>query len=100
MANSRVEGVITGTGATSAVEFKDGGGNILLDFGSGAGTVAIEKSFDGGTTWYTASKDATPTAAIYTQSINGVIDEREQGVFYRFNCTAFTSGSIPFRLSS
>jgi hypothetical protein len=99
MALSRVEGTISATGATPSVEFKQGGGSILLDFSSGVGTVKVEKSFDG-TTWYVASKDSKPTEASYTESINGVVDEREANVLYRFNCTSYTSGSIAFRLSS
>ena len=99
MAAIRVSGNITGTGATSEVSVF-GKANILLAFNGGSATIALEKSFDDGANWHVASKDATPTPASFTETINGLIEEPERDVLYRFNCTAFASGPIAFRIST
>lgn len=62
-------------------------------------TVQLQRSFDGGATWITISEDTTGTLASYTAEMNGLIYEPEQGVQYRFNCTAYTSGTINYRIS-
>jgi hypothetical protein len=64
------------------------------------GTVAIERSFDGGTTWLIVGVGGGGTGAVYigaTQaatpvSITGAEPERQ--VLYRANCTAY-SGTVP-----
>ena len=99
MAAIRLSGSITGTGVTSAVSIF-GVANILLAFDGGAATIDLERSFDDGVTYDVASKDSTPTDATFTESINGLIEEPERDVLYRFNCTAFTSGTIRFRIST
>lgn len=66
----------------------------------GVGTVKIERSFDGGTTWTTLSKNADGDDASYAVSGNsdvgfsGVLEEPLSNVYYRFNCTAHTSGTV------
>ena len=100
MSDPRLSGNITGTGATSSVEVL-GRANILIDFDTspGAGTVVLERSFDDGSTFSAVSRNSTPAAATYTTTLNATIKETEKDVLYRFNCTAFTSGTIIFRIS-
>ncbi len=82
----------------SAARAMAGDFNIAL-WGTFAGTVAPERSFDGGTTWLPVAKDTSGAAASFTVPTSLSISEPEKGVLYRLNCTAYTSGSIGYRLS-
>ena len=64
-----------------------------------SGTVQLERSFDGGATFVPVSEDTTGTAASYTAAFNGQIYEAEHQIFYRWNCTAYSSGNINYRIS-
>ena len=66
--------------------------------GFGTATVRLERSFDGGSSWKTVSKPDL-TAASFTADVDGVGEEPEIGLLYRFNCTAFTAGPIAYRIS-
>lgn len=68
-------------------------------WGTFSATVQIERSFDG-STWHAVSKDVDGTAASYTAGFSLVVAEPELGVRYRINCTAFTSGTINYRISA
>jgi hypothetical protein len=68
--------------------------------GTWVGTVQLERSFDGGTTYVAAAKDTSGTAAAYTTNVSIVVIEGEPGVIYRVRCTAFTSGTVAYRLSA
>ncbi|HEX9446804.1 MAG TPA: hypothetical protein VF920_02455 [Dongiaceae bacterium] len=72
--------------------------NIAL-WGTFVGTVAVERSFDGGTTFLPVARDTSGTAATFTAPTSLSISEPERGVLYRLNCTAYTSGTINYRLS-
>jgi hypothetical protein len=72
--------------------------NISL-FGTFVATVKLQRSFDGGTTWIDVSRDTSGSLASYTAPISFVAEEPEDGVQYRLNCTAFTSGTVSYRLS-
>lgn len=72
--------------------------NMAL-YGTFVGTVAFERSFDGGTTYSALSEDASGTTATYTVPVNATCYEPERGVLYRWNCTAYTSGTINYRIS-
>ena len=90
-----------GTGQSPAVHV-EGRFNLSI-YGSGNGTVQIERSFDGGTTWIPLSKDFDGNIAAYnpnTNEISLIADEPESGMLYRFNCTAHTSGTINTRIST
>jgi hypothetical protein len=58
-------------------------------WGTFVGTVVLERSFDGGTTWLSVKSVTAPT------EVAGV--EAENGVSYRFNVSAYTSGTIDVR---
>lgn len=89
----------TGQSASSPVF---GFASVLIE--GGAGTVAIERSYDAGVNWHVISTDAAGTAASFTPAsdvaFNGRIFEAETQVLYRFNCTAYTSGTINYRLAN
>ena len=82
-------GSFTGTGQSGPVALH-GPFNMSIS-GMGVATINLERSFDAGATWKvveTHTTDAEKTG-----------DEPEADVLYRFNCTAYTSGTIAFRLS-
>ena len=70
----------------------------------GVGTVAIERSLDDEVSWQVVSRDELGTAAAYTTNndvaFNGMLEEADSDIPYRFNCTAFTSGTINTRFRS
>ena len=85
------------TGVSGSKAFK-GEFNVDID-GTFSGTVVLERSFDNGITWNPASRDSAGVAAAFTVPASVVADEPEAGVLYRFQCTAYTSGSIICRAS-
>lgn len=92
-------GTFTATGQSTVLTVA-GKINVLIT--GGIGTVAIERSFDG-TNWFVISRDTAGTDASYTTAtdtaFNGSLEEPEDGVQYRLNCTAYTSGTITYRVS-
>lgn len=76
--------------------------NVTLGGTAPVGTVKLEKSFDGGSNWFDVSRNNAGDAASYALSSTEMafqLYEPEMGVIYRFNCTAFTSGTIVGRIS-
>lgn len=73
--------------------------NLFLR-GTGVATIQLERSPDG-TNWYPITAAGLQLYAYsYTgTSIGEVAEEAEVGVSYRLNCTAYTSGTITYRLS-
>lgn len=72
--------------------------NIAL-YGTFVGTVLLEKSFDAGVNWIPVYRPATATAVSYTAPGAEVLAEPEDGVQYRWRCSAYTSGTVNYRLS-
>jgi hypothetical protein len=66
--------------------------------GTWVGTVVLQRSYDG-STYETVSKDSAGADASFTANCSIVVEECESGVSYRWNCTAFTSGTIQTRIS-
>jgi hypothetical protein len=66
------------------------------------GTVLLERSFDGGSTWLNVTNPGATggTFASYTADVSLSFFEPERGCLYRFNCVAYTSGVINYRLSA
>ena len=92
-----VTGAFTGTGTSdtfipciSSKKTESAFFNVSV-WGTFVGTVQLQRSFDGGTTWI-------PTAS-YTAVDSDIGEEPEDSVLYRFECTAYTSGTINYRLS-
>lgn len=84
---------ITGASASYPVSF-----NVVLS-GTFVATVSLERSFDNGANWAVVNADPTGSAATYTAGINVRGTENEDGVMYRWNCTAYTSGTVSYRIS-
>lgn len=103
-----VSGSFTGTGQSDTFyptpgapfAFVRGSGyfNVTV-YGTFTATVAVQRSFDAGATWHTVSQDATGADAAYTAPMSLVALEPEHGVVYRLNCTAYSSGTINYRMS-
>jgi hypothetical protein len=93
----RVEHSFTATGQ-SATMVGRGAINFTLS-GTFVATVAIERSFDGGTTWHPVFTPDGLIARSFTAPVSTWTWEGEAGVLYRLNCTAFTSGTAVARLS-
>jgi hypothetical protein len=66
-----------------------------------SGTVQLERSFDGGATAVVCNAGGGGQLAQYAAGtpVSFVVSEPEAGVCYRFNCIAYTSGTINYRLS-
>lgn len=93
-----VEGTFTETAEGTAVAIQ-GHANVLIG-GSFVATVQVQKSFDGGVTWFIVSRDSAGALAEYTSpGFNGTIIEPESQILYRVECTAFTSGTVIWRIS-
>lgn len=99
--NTVLSGTFTATGQSLGTPV-NGRAHVQID--GGVGTVQIERSVDEAVSWDVLSKNSDGAAASYTTAsdvaFNGFIDEPMFGVLYRFNCTAFTSGTIVYRLAS
>lgn len=71
--------------------------------GSWNATIELDRSFDGGTTWFVAGDPSGANGqAIYNTAnidVSRLAGEPERGVLYRLRCTAYTSGTIVYRLS-
>lgn len=88
------------TGTANAVFTGDGT--------TGQASFALERTFDGGSTWLTCNIGGGGTPAEYsfgggsglTAPVSVVVAEPEQGVSYRLNCTAYTSGAFNYRVST
>jgi hypothetical protein len=97
-----VTGSFAATGQSAAITVKgvdDQRGhpiNISL-WGTFVGTVQVERAFDGGSNWLPLT--ALGSAIAFTGPVSEVFEEGEAGVQYRLNCTAYTSGTINYRMS-
>ena len=68
---------------------------------SGVATVKLERSSDSGSTWDDVSADTLGTVASWVLNSTEVVvlvDEPEINTQYRLNCTAYTSGTVTYRL--
>jgi hypothetical protein len=105
LASFVVSGAFTGTGQSpTAMVF--GVFNVTVGGASGPdgnwnATVRLERSFDGGTTWYVATAPNGTRAVFSTnnQDQSLFVIEVERGVAYRLNCSTWASGTINYRMS-
>lgn len=84
------EKTVSAAGQATEAHVYTGYFNASVQF-LGAGTIALQRSFDGGTHW--------KTVASYTTDTETVIQEPEDGVSYRLYCSAYSAGQILCRLS-
>ena len=90
-------GTLTGLDDAGSAIMLRGNFNISV-WGTFVATVELERSFDGGTTWIRVTFSDGGILA-YTAPASAVWSEAEYGVLFRLRCTAYTSGSINWRLS-
>ena len=84
-------------GLTAIPEF-NGFFNASLQ-GTFTATVKLKRSFDGGTNYETVSKDSSGAEASFTAPVSLSIYEQEKGVLYAWECTAYTDGTVNYRIS-
>lgn len=93
-----VDGTFTATGQSETFTFVGGTANLWLS--GGVGTVKLQASYNAGSTWFDVGRD---DAGVFTlsagQAFVEFIEETEPGLDYRLNCTAYTSGTITYRVS-
>ena len=93
----------TATGSTPQRLVSPGAGAINVTIGNtGAawtGTVRLRRSFDGGVTWHVVFTPDGLIERVHTAPVSYWHWEQETGVLYELECTAFTAGPIPVRLS-
>ena len=95
-AQTVLSGTLTSVTTSANVPFL-GRFNFSL-WGVFSATANLQKSFDGGTTWIIA-RDVNGVAMTLTAADTRVIEEVEPGVLYQVACSAFTSGTINYRVS-
>ena len=67
-------------------------------YGTFSASVRLERTFDGGTNWHPLTAAGTQLYA-WTAAASETCEEAEEGVGYRLNCTAYSSGTVNYRLS-
>ena len=70
--------------------------NITI-YGTFVGTVRLERSFDAGTTWVPLTANGSAILS-FTAPASESWSESGANMSYRMNCTAYTSGTINYRL--
>jgi len=99
---SLVSGTLGATGESDSFVCHDANGPIAFNaalWGTFTATVKLQRSFDGGTTWLTCSTDSIGTECSFTAGVSLIVTEPERDVLYRWACTAYTSGTINYRIS-
>lgn len=95
-----VTGTFTATGQSSAFQpiIRDRSwGQFNLELrGTFVATVQLERSFNG-TDWVSCTNLGTGVA--FNGPVSEVCEENERGATFRLNCTAYTSGTVTYRLS-
>lgn len=104
MPMSPIAGTFTATGQSNPfapeVDLRGARGgrfNVTLS-GTFVATVKLERTFDNGSTWHVVAKSDFAEAA-FTAPVSFMVEEPESGVQYRVNCTAYTSGTVTYRIS-
>lgn len=93
-----VTGTFAATGQSKAFTPVAGRGFNASLWGTFVATVQVERSFDSGATWLPLTANGTQLEK-FTAAASEQLQEDESGVQYRFNCTAYTSGTVNYRLS-
>jgi len=93
-----ISGSFSGMGQSSTAIIY-GTMNVSI-WGTFSGSVQLERSFDGGTTWLPCSASISGTVLAFTAAYSGYPwAEIEHQVAYRLNCTSLASGTISYRVS-
>lgn len=92
---AKVSGQLTGVGRSDPAELL-GTFNAALH-GAFSATVVLERSYDRGATWQPLT--ALGNSFVFNGPCEELFEESEPGVLYSWNCIAYTSGTIGYRLS-
>lgn len=100
-----ITGTFTATGQSASLtpevtgDIKDSVPFNVSLTGTFVGTVQLERRFTatGGTTWHPITAAATQIG-IWTAPSSETFEECQAGVEYRLNCTAYTSGTVTYRM--
>lgn len=98
LATNIVSGSFVATGNSATQQYL-GMFNVSLS-GTFVGTVILERSFDGGTNFLPVAIDTSGTPNAYTAPMSIVVNEPEPGAIYRLRCSAYTSGTITYRMAA
>jgi len=90
--NLPVTGTFGATGASASFQTAEGF-NISLS-GTWVATVSLQRSFDNGVSFNNI------TDGTFTANTEKRVDDPAGSVRYRWNCSAFTSGSVVYRISA
>ena len=90
-------GTFTATGTGAAVPVSRRGDMNISLWGTFVGTVRLERSYDG-TTWLPLTYLDGPGLS-WTAPMSTSFPVSDPGASYRFNCTAYTSGTVNWRIS-
>lgn len=93
-----VTGTFTATGQSASFTPVPGRAFNPSLWGTFVATMALERSFNEGSTWLPVSQYGA--AITFTGPMSESALETEVGVIYRWNCTAYTSGTVNYRLSA
>lgn len=97
-AQSVISGTLGAANAASAQLALLGNFNVAV-WGVFTGTVSVQCSYDGGTTWIPVINKRTGSVITFTAPGALQEDEVEPGVYYRVQMTAYTSGTASYRIS-
>jgi len=98
-ATRKVTGTFGATGQSNSIVLR-GPFNLELR-GTFVATVSLERSFDGGSNWGNVTRN-DGSANAFTAPVSLAVPGDESGeadVLYRLNCTAYTSGTVTYRIS-
>lgn len=91
-------GTLGAANAASAATPFLGDFNVAV-WGTFSGTLTLQNSYDGGTTWIPVINKHTGSVITFTAPGALQEDEVEAGVYYRLQMTTYTSGTASYRLS-
>lgn len=92
-----VTGTFGATGASASFSPVCGRDFNVAISGTFVGVAQLERSFDG-STWFPITAHGVQLYAWSSPAAESFC-EPEYGVLYRWNCTAYTSGTINYRIS-
>lgn len=95
---SSVTGTFTAVGYSAPFTPTPGRPFNLSAWGTFVGTVTLERSFDGGVTKLPLTALGSSLFSL-TAPFSEIVQEDEYGVQYFLRCTAFSSGTINYRIS-
>lgn len=101
LARAVVSGSFTATGQSGGFRVAPGGEFNISLTGTAVASVQLERSFDEGVTWCALYAGGVQLYvwSFSSTNLSEIAEEPERGVLYRLNCTAYTSGTLNYRLS-